>query len=251
MLAYGRENRFFAFNLTYNYPVKSYKKGNDFIAVVLKSDEILDRAEEYKWLIVGDDVLEAPGGYAFKIINETAKDPVFKLQLAVSDLELSKKFWTEVLGLRVFDESAKSITLAFDRRQIKIELIAIEEPINRAEAFGRLVFSCPYDHQLIIEENARDAKEAILSPLSNVDADALKLIVLADPDGHEVAFVDEAGFEKIAKNDNKVQNKLNYFFERDCTEIDANFDTWQLEVFNHCVFFCAKLLPRDNKQVLL
>lgn len=70
MVGYGAEDNHFVVELTYNYPVKSYEMGNDFLGMTIKSGEVLQRAKDLQWPIVDDNVLVAPGGYRFCIVNE-------------------------------------------------------------------------------------------------------------------------------------------------------------------------------------
>lgn len=70
MVGYGPEDKHFVVELTYNYPVKSYKAGNDFMGITIKSKEALQRAEANKWPILPGNILEAPGGYKFHILDE-------------------------------------------------------------------------------------------------------------------------------------------------------------------------------------
>lgn len=70
MVGYGPEDTHFVVELTYNYPVKSYEMGNDFIGMTIKSKEVLERAKVNNWPILPGNVLEAPGGYKFFILDE-------------------------------------------------------------------------------------------------------------------------------------------------------------------------------------
>lgn len=70
MVGYGPEDTHFALELTYNYPIDSYEMGNDFIGITIKSKEILERAKTYFWPILPGNILEAPGGYQFYILDE-------------------------------------------------------------------------------------------------------------------------------------------------------------------------------------
>lgn len=70
MVGYGPEDTHFVVELTYNYGIKSYDRGNDFISLTVRSQEALERAKKENWPILPGDILEAPGGYRFKIINE-------------------------------------------------------------------------------------------------------------------------------------------------------------------------------------
>ncbi|XP_031350507.1 glyoxalase domain-containing protein 4-like [Photinus pyralis] len=86
MIGYGPEDKHFVVELTYNYPIKSYKKGNDFIGITIKSKEVLERAKAANWPILAGNVLEAPGGYKFFIKDEpqpSDRDPIEKVTIAL------------------------------------------------------------------------------------------------------------------------------------------------------------------------
>nr|CAI5841450.1 unnamed protein product [Callosobruchus analis] len=70
MVGYGPEDKHFVIELTYNYGIHSYEKGNDFISITVKSKQALERAQKEDWPILPDNKLEAPGGYIFQIIDE-------------------------------------------------------------------------------------------------------------------------------------------------------------------------------------
>lgn len=70
MVGYGPEDTHFVFELTYNYPVKSYEKGNEFISITIKSKESLERARLNNWPVLPGNILEAPGGFQYHIIDE-------------------------------------------------------------------------------------------------------------------------------------------------------------------------------------
>jgi len=80
--------------LTYNYGVKHYKLGNDFVALTVKSTKAFAAAgllEEHKDH-AGIRTVHSPDGYAFRIINgdvSEGEDPVLAVTLHVSDLERS------------------------------------------------------------------------------------------------------------------------------------------------------------------
>lgn len=149
MVGYGPEDTHFVIELTYNYGIKSYEKGNDFIGITIKSKEALERAKQQNWPVLPGNVLEAPGGYKFFILDEPQPvdkgntlnyislhsitmvnlDPVQKVTLASSNLVNSLKYWNEILGLKIFEKTEKSILLGFDENQAKLELQDIGEHI--------------------------------------------------------------------------------------------------------------------------
>lgn len=73
MIGYGSEDDHFVIELTYNYGINSYEKGNDFKGITIKSREALERAKALDWPIKeenGVKVLEAPGNYKYYILDE-------------------------------------------------------------------------------------------------------------------------------------------------------------------------------------
>lgn len=70
MIGYGNEDDNFVIELTYNYGIHSYDRGNDFLGITIQDGEILKRAREFKWPIADGNVLEAPGGYKYYIVDK-------------------------------------------------------------------------------------------------------------------------------------------------------------------------------------
>lgn len=125
MIGYGPEDNHFVIELTYNYNVDSYEKGNDFIGITIKSSEVLQRAKEHNWPILPGGVLEAPGGYRFEIKDDPQprdRDPVEKVTLSCSNLQNSLDYWHKLLGLQVFEQSDKSVIFGFGKNEAKLEL---------------------------------------------------------------------------------------------------------------------------------
>ncbi|KAJ8982121.1 hypothetical protein NQ317_002847 [Molorchus minor] len=221
MVGYGPEDNHFVVELTYNYGIHSYDKGNDFISVTVKGSEILERAKKQNWPVVNGNTLEAPGGYAFQIINEPQPqdgDPVQKVTLASSNLEKSIKYWNGILGLKIFNQTDKTVELGFNENETKLELKDISEPVNRAKSYGRIAFSCPFDQQELIDQTIKKNDQPILTPLISLDTPGkatVRVIILADPDGHEICFVDDENYRSLSKPDYDSERVLNRQMEID------------------------------------
>lgn len=71
MVGYGPEDTHFVVELTYNYGIHEYERGNDFLGITIKSKEALERAQNLDWPIQDGNVLIAPGGYRFTVIEES------------------------------------------------------------------------------------------------------------------------------------------------------------------------------------
>ncbi|CAG9783876.1 unnamed protein product [Diatraea saccharalis] len=224
MIGYGPEDTHFVVELTYNYGITHYEQGNDFLGLTIQSSETLKRATANNWPVKennGIKYVEAPGGYKFYIIDKPQpldKDPVVKVSLASSNLAKSIAYWNGLLTLKIFEKKDKSVLLGFSDDQAKLELIEIGEPVNRAKAYGRIAFSCPFDQQPIIEKKIQEANGTILTPLISLDTPGkatVRVIILADPDGHEICFVDDESFRQLSQVDPKSDADLDKYIKSD------------------------------------
>ncbi|KAG5896462.1 hypothetical protein JTB14_002603 [Gonioctena quinquepunctata] len=190
MIGYGPEDTHFVMELTYNYGIHSYEKGNDFVQIAIKT----------------------PGGYNFEIIDEPwpkiiyldIVDPVQKVTLACSNLAKSKEYWNGVLGLEIFGKTGKSLEFGFKKSEPKLELVDIGQPINRAKAYGRIAFSTPHAEQEILNKKIEEAKQTVITPLISLDTPGkatVRVLILADPDGHEICFVDDENYRQLSQPD--------------------------------------------------
>lgn len=92
------------------------------------------------------------------------------------------------------------------------------EAVNHAKAYGRIAFSCPYDQQPLIDEKIRGANQEILTPLISLDTPGkatVRVIILADPDGHEICFVDDEGFRQLSQVDPEGEKLLDRYISKD------------------------------------
>ncbi len=72
-VGYGAEDDHFVCELTYNYGVSTYKLGNDFLGLTIKSSQVLANAKSQDWPVHDDNgtaYLEMPGGYRFYVLDE-------------------------------------------------------------------------------------------------------------------------------------------------------------------------------------
>ncbi|KAK4530752.1 hypothetical protein CCYA_CCYA05G1609 [Cyanidiococcus yangmingshanensis] len=146
MYGYGPENTHFACELTYNYPIKHYRLGNDLRFLELESSAVQDRVRASGWPLEEDDggatlILQAPGGYIFRVccgatVDETKQQPskrvrteddtcqgaeksavalasvaeetdfFRKVSLHVTDLERSIRFYRDELGMELVEKGA-------------------------------------------------------------------------------------------------------------------------------------------------
>lgn len=93
--------------------------------------------------------------------------------------------------------------------------------MNRAQAYGRIAFSCPYSQQDIIDEKIKSANKTILTPLTCLDTPGkatVRVIILADPDGHEICFVDDENYQQLSKFDPDGEKLFERYMKKDKRE---------------------------------
>ncbi|KAF7989990.1 hypothetical protein HCN44_008664 [Aphidius gifuensis] len=224
MIGYGPEDSHFVIELTYNYGIKSYELGNDFQGITIRSSDVIERAKKNNWPISYDNdiaVLQAPGGYKYYVINQPQsdnKDPVEKVTLSSSNLDKSIAYWKDLLAMKVYDQNDSKVVLGYGDNQTKLELKLIGTEINHAKAYGRIAFGIPYDEQPAVQKKMKETNNKILTDLITLETPgkaSVRVIILADPDGHEICFVDEEGFRQLSVPDYPSEAILDKAIKKD------------------------------------
>ncbi|KAK7483728.1 hypothetical protein BaRGS_00025049 [Batillaria attramentaria] len=222
MVGYGPEDNHFVVELTYNYGIGSYQLGNDFRGITIKSDSVLERANKAGYPVDqenGQPVLKSPDGYKFFIISEKVSgDPVQKVSLSSSSLSKSVEYWSKLCGMKVYSSDAKTALLGFGDDQCKLELVDIGGPVDHATAFGRIAFGCPKDQLPSIQKSMEAAGQKILTPLLSLDTPGkatVQVVILADPDGHEICFVGDEAFRELSQVDPQADKLLDEAIQND------------------------------------
>ncbi|XP_015589815.1 glyoxalase domain-containing protein 4 [Cephus cinctus] len=223
MVGYGPEDNHFVIELTYNYGITSYEAGNDFRGITIRSKEAIERARANDWPVEEENgrfVVKAPGGYKYYLINEpqpTDKDPVQKVTLASSNLQRSIAYWRDILGLKVYIEEENSVLLGYGDDQVKLELEDIGTTVNHAKAYGRIAFAVPFSEQPAIQKKIKETGNTILTDLISLDTPGkatVRVIILADPDGHEICFVDDEAFRQLSVPDYPSEAILDRYIQK-------------------------------------
>lgn len=215
MVGYGPEDGHFVMELTYNYGIKSYQKGNDYQGITINSSSAFEKDDSNS-----EVVMEAPGGYPFRLVKEVLKgrDPVQKITLGVSEIQRSLDYWNKLLSMKIYGQTVNTVLLGYSDEQCKLELVQLEERVDHAEAFGRIAFSCPNSELVDIESSVKSAGHLILTPLVSLDTPGkatVQVVILADPDGHEICFVGDEGFRELSQVDPKADELLTKAMEED------------------------------------
>nr|ADG64920.1 hypothetical protein GA25437 [Drosophila pseudoobscura] len=225
MVGYGPESSHFVIELTYNYGVTSYEMGNDFGGVTIHSTEILPRAAQHSYPIdktEGGSLLTSPDGYKFLVIDQAAPtadaDPVQSVELHVSNLAASRQYWEQLLRMQPLAENKQSVRLSYGGKQASLQLTQIPDPINRAKAYGRIAFAVPSATQPPLYEAVKAAGGTILKSLITLETPGkatVSVLILADPDGHEICFVDEEGFSQLSQVEPDGEQRLDKYIAKD------------------------------------
>ncbi|KAL4835414.1 hypothetical protein H8958_020726 [Nasalis larvatus] len=194
MVGFGPEDDHFVAELTYNYGIGDYKLGNDFMGITLASSQAVSNARKLEWPLteVAEGVFEteAPGGYKFYLQNCSLpqSDPVLKVTLAVSDLHKSLNYWCDLLGMKIYekDEEKQRALLGYADNQVSSR--------------------CPFVFLKLpdLEDLMKRENQKILTPLVSLDTPGkatVQVVILADPDGHEICFVGDEAFRELSKVD--------------------------------------------------
>ncbi|CAF1642271.1 unnamed protein product, partial [Didymodactylos carnosus] len=90
----------------------------------------------------------------------------------------------------------------------KLELVDIHKPIHRGTGYGRIAFCCPTDDISKIEQMMRSNNQgSIVIPQMELGG-VVEIVVLGDPDGHEICFVGEERYIKACKTDDDALKKF-------------------------------------------
>uniref|UniRef100_A0A0A9XJN7 Glyoxalase domain-containing protein 4 n=1 Tax=Lygus hesperus TaxID=30085 RepID=A0A0A9XJN7_LYGHE len=227
MIGYGPESSHFVIELTYNYNIFEYKKGNEFLGITIKSKEALERARAADWAVEeveGKFKVEAPGGYPFYIVNEPQprnSDPVVEVSMASSNLGNTIGYWRDLLKAQVFSQTDNQAVVGFNKDRCKMRFVETTSPIDRGEAYGRIAFAVPGTELKVIQERMEAAKTTILTPYVKLDTPgkaSVVVVILADPDGHEICFVDEEGFSELSKFDPDGEKLLDRYIAKEAKD---------------------------------
>ena len=224
MVGYGPEDSHFVVELTYNYGVSTYRLGNDFLGLTIDSRSAVASARRAGWPLRQEGdllVTEAPGGYPVRLRDQDApagQDPVRRWSLACSDLARSVAYWSRTLGMAVEERADGRALLSFGGEQARLELVASGAPLDRAAAFGRSAFAVPTAELAGAEAQVRAEGGTVLTPLVTLETPGkadVSVVILADPDGHEICLVGAEGFAELSQVDKEADALLEKAMEAD------------------------------------
>ncbi|CAL8097680.1 unnamed protein product [Orchesella dallaii] len=227
MVGYGPEDSHFVFELVYNYGIGGYNKDNELISIEIMKDNITPLLEAGGMMapMVRDGI---PGlqacvidfeEYRFKVFEDEGENRIGRIVLASADSHKSLTFWMDTLEMKRVNES-----LQYGNHQCKVQFKSYKlTPLDEAEAYGRIAFSCPRVQLEGIQERVRKCKSGgkVQVPLVKLPTPGkadVEVVVLKDPDGHEICFVGDEAFLQLAVVDPDAERILLECIEKDKSE---------------------------------
>lgn len=209
MIGYGPEDDHFVCELTYNYGIGNYKHGNDYMGMTIVSDSAFEACKKELTCCLNKNecTVTSPCGYKFIIKSgdsQGGRDPVQKVSLGCSNLEKTLKYWMEVGGMKVFEQKDGIAVVGYEESQAKLEFVAVNEKIDHKTAYGRVAIACPRTELAGIQDSAKKSGHKILTELVSLDTPGkatVEVVILADPDGHEICFVGDEAFKQLSQVD--------------------------------------------------
>lgn len=83
--------------------------------------------------------------------------------------------------------------------------------LARGTGFGRIAFSAPAAQLEEIQSQMRSEGQTILTPLVTLDTPgkaSVTVVILADPNSHEICYVGDEGFRELSQVDPKAEKLL-------------------------------------------
>ena len=218
MVGYGDEDNNFVVELTYNYGIRSYELGNDFNYLFIKSNQAIEsiKNKNYPHTVRSDESYEIkdPNGYTFLVAandSNVTTSKLIGLSLHCSNIQNSTNYWSNILKGKVESQTDSDVSFSFDSSPFRLNLLLSKEPVNHAKAFGRVAFSCPTDQLKPLQEEMDKLNLTILTRFIELKTPGkadVCVVILADPDGHEICWVGDEGFRELSKFDPKARGLL-------------------------------------------
>uniref|UniRef100_A0A914Z1Q2 VOC domain-containing protein n=1 Tax=Panagrolaimus superbus TaxID=310955 RepID=A0A914Z1Q2_9BILA len=196
-MGFGPEDENFVFEVIYNYNKTPIVHGNDYGGVLIQTQKTIQ-------------VDKDPEGFPLTLENvaNVPSNPIIKVSFNVDSLQKALDFWVGLLEMGVISQTNDRVVLCFGEGQTYLELAAKGVPIERESASGRIAFSIPEDDLLPLQSRVQSYDESRihtkLTELETPGKATVKVVVLTDPNGHEICFVGDEKFRELSKFDPKA-----------------------------------------------
>jgi len=210
MVGYGTEITNTSLELTYNYGINEYERGNDYRYIAIAARDFGARGISGGFDVTtvpgGYQVATTPDGYKYLLVPGTSGcnpyDPFLFVSLHVTNLAASVKYYTEVLGFKIFKNvpgalnTDKSAVIGFDDKYCKIELVELPEgaKLDHKAAIGRMAIETEDEAPNGVAEKVKAANGKIVHGPFKLPPHDEHLVIVADPDGYEYCFVAMTGY---------------------------------------------------------
>jgi catechol 2,3-dioxygenase-like lactoylglutathione lyase family enzyme len=252
MIGYGPEDKNFVLELTYTYGIKSYEVGNDLGYIKIKSRSaynlLVERGLGRQLEIRTIEVKSPVENYHFRVVGEDpAPDvgPIASVCLHVTDLKKSLVFWVDTLGFLEIDrgdgegnnglntssggdgnsddggETFATLSCAATSATLRLVQLRHGEKLRRGTGYGRLALACRTEDLEQLQENVSSAGFVVQTPLVSLDTPGkatVHVVIVADPDGHEVCLVGDEAFRKLSKEDEAAPQLLGEAIAKDSSK---------------------------------
>jgi len=224
MIGYGPESCNFVLEITYNYPIDKYRVGNDILGITIGAPGDLFESirSKVEWKSEVDTKLSyvSPAGYKFFLENDEALR-IKEVSLSTSNLTKTLEFWETLLEMQVVSKDTNQAVLNYDpKTQTNLRFVTSETGcVDHATAYGRTAFSIPTPDLPALETKIKDALlGSVKTPLVVLPTPGkadVQVVILEDPDDHEICFVGAEGFDDLSQVDPKGDELLEEAMEAD------------------------------------
>ena len=122
--------------------------------------------------------------------------------------------------MSVLEKDDSHVVLSYKpNQQTSLEFVTEKDTkVDHALAYGRVAFSCPRSQLPELEKTMKESGETILKPLIALDTPGkatVEVVILGDPDGHEICFVGDEAFRELSQIDPKADELLKAAMDND------------------------------------
>ena len=214
MIGYGSEKTNFALELTYNYGIKGYRRGNDlrFIGLNITKNGMKNAKELGYNIKQCDDTklfydIKGPDDvkYRCRICDKLPKEPFWSISLNVQNVELTRKYYQQILNMQTVEfVKDKYLRIQSFGNQVPLEFYQLsnKDNLDHAKAQGRIAFTTSIDKGVYLWNDYLENKKIgniITKPVTlKTDGKAdVDVVILSDPDQYEICFVNADGFNDL------------------------------------------------------
>jgi len=210
---HGDEASHFALELTYNYGISSYARGNDLRHLAVSRSAVRDASALSPPDAAGRVFATDPDGYRFLIVDapplaaSPPNDPFLFASLSCSSLPASVAFYERGLGATrapraalppalaaALEPGSELLQFAPGRPGVELVQLPAGQRVDRAVATGRFAMETEDGAPEAVAPAVRAAGGAVLHGPIKLQPHGEEVTIAQDLDGHEFCFVDARGY---------------------------------------------------------